>query len=274
MQRLSVNQLTTLAWDLDDEAIAYHKEGFRALGLWRPKLSQFGEERTAELFRELGISVSSLSWAGGFTGSNGWSFLDSLDDARAAIKAAAMVGAECLNVVSGPRSGHTDRHARRLITQALTILAPEAAEAGVTLALQPMHPDFARSWTFVRSLDETLEIIGNADQSIKIAFDVYHLWNERRLISRIHELAQKVAVVQLCDAWHGHRGGRRMLGDGEIPLSAIVQAFDEAGYAGYYELTTWSRLLWRQDYCELLRECRARFDTLCRRPVPAALAEN
>ena len=55
-------------------------------------------------------------------------------------------------------------------------------------------------------------------------------------------------------------------------LAAIVQAFDEAGYAGYYELAAWSRLLWRRDYLELLRECRARFDTLCRRPVPAAVA--
>jgi len=274
MLRLAVNQLTTLAWEVDDEAIAYHKEGFRALGLWRPKLSQFGEERAAELFREVGISVSSLSWAGGFTGSNGWSFLDSLADARAAIKAAALVGAECLNVVSGPRSGHTDRHARRLISQALAILAPEAADAGVTLALQPMHPDFSRSWTFLHALDDTLETIANIDPPVKIAFDVYHLWNERRLLSRIPELAPHVALVQLCDAWRGHRGGRRMLGDGEIPLSAIVQAFDAAGYAGYYELTTWSRLLWRQDYCELLRECRARFDNLCRRPVPAALAGN
>jgi sugar phosphate isomerase/epimerase len=272
--RLSVNHLTTLAWDLDDELVAYHREGFRAIGMWRPKLSSFGEERAAELLHELGISVSSLSWAGGFTGTNRWSFEDSLADARAAIKQAALVGAECLAIVSGPRDGHIDTHARRLITDALSVLAPEAAEAGVTLALQPMRPAFARSWTFLHALDETLDVIRNAGQGLKIAFDVYHLCHERRLVGRIPELAPHVAVVQLCDSPATARGDRRMLGDGEVPLSAVVQAFDEAGYAGYYELAAWSRSLWQRDYSELLRECRARFDTLCRRPVPAALAGN
>jgi sugar phosphate isomerase/epimerase len=275
MMRLSVNHLTTFAWNLDDEAVAYHREGFRAVGLWRPKLSDFGEERAAELLREMGISVSSLSWAGGFTGTNRWSFEDSLADARSAIKAAAIVGADCLAVVSGPRNGHIDTHARRLITEAVNILAPEAAEAGVTLALQPMRCDFSRSWTFLHALDESLEVIQNAGPNAKIAFDVYHLWNESGLLSRIPELAPRVALVQLCDSRIEGRAERRlMLGDGEIPLSAIVQAFDEAGYAGYYELAAWSRPLWRTDYCELLRECRARFHMLCRPPVPTALARN
>jgi sugar phosphate isomerase/epimerase len=274
MMRLSVNHLTTFAWSLDDEAVAYQREGFRAVGLWRPKLSHFGEERTAELLRESGISVSSLSWAGGFTGANRWSFEDSLADARNAIKEAALVGAECLTIVSGPRNGHIDRHARRLVTEAVNVLAPEAAEAGVALALQPMRSDFSRSWTFLHALDEALEVIEHGGSAAKIAFDVYHLWNEPGLLTRIPELAPQVAVVQLCDSPDGASRERLMPGDGEIPLSAIVQAFDEAGYAGYYELAAWSRSLWQRNYCELLRECRDRFDALCRRPISAALAGN
>jgi sugar phosphate isomerase/epimerase len=274
MTRLSVNHLTTLAWNLDDEAIAYHREGYRAIGLWRPKLSAFGEERAADLLRELGISVSSLSWAGGFTGTNQWSFEDSLADAREAIKQAATVGADCLTIVSGPRAGHIDSHARRLVTDALKVLAPEAIELGVTLALQPMRSKFSRMWTFLHAIDETLEVIGNAHPAVKIAFDVYHLWNERRLIARIPEIAPHVAVVQLSDSPSAARGERRILGDGELPITEVVRAFDESGYAGYYELAAWSRSLWRREYCELLRECRTRFDSLCLRPVPAALARS
>jgi sugar phosphate isomerase/epimerase len=269
--RVSLNHLTTLAWELDDEALAYSREGFRAIGLWRPKLTHFGEERAADLLGELGLSVSSLSWAGGFTGENRWSFEDSLADARAAIKQAAIVGAECLAVVTGPQNGHIDSHAARLITLALTTLAPEAADAGVTLALQPMRPQFAGAWTFLHALDEALEIAGNAGEHVKIAFDVFHLWNEPELLARIPEFVSRVAVVQLSDGRASARGERRLPGDGEIPVSAIVQAFDDAGYAGYYELAAWSRLLWRRDYVELLHECRTRFDTLCRR-LPAAIA--
>jgi sugar phosphate isomerase/epimerase len=270
--RLSINDLTTFAWDLDDELVAYHREGVRAVGLWRPKLGHFGEERAAELLRELGISVSSLCWAGGFTGSNRWSFEDSLADARAAIRAAALVGADCLCVVSGPQNGHIQSHLRRLIIDALKVLAPEAAEAGVTLALQPMHVDFAPSWTFLHALDETLAIAQAAGGGVKLACDVYHLRNEQSLESRIAEFTPHLALVQLCDARGKRRSERRLLGDGEIPIAALMQAFEESGYTGYYELSTWSRPLWRRDYCELLRECRARFEALCHQPVPAAVA--
>jgi sugar phosphate isomerase/epimerase len=270
--RLSVNHLTTFAWELDDELVAYQREGVRTVGLWRPKLSHFGEERGAELLRELGISVSSLSWAGGFTGFNRWSYEDSLADARAAIRAAALVGAECLCVVSGPRNGHIQSHLRRLVTDALKVLAPEAVEAGVTLALQPMHADFSPSWTFLHALDETLAIAQAAGNGVKLACDVYHLRNDQSLLARIPELTPHLALVQLCDARSQGRGDRRLLGDGELPIAALVQAFEESGYAGHYELTSWSRSLWRRDYCELVRECRARFEALCHQPVPAAVA--
>jgi sugar phosphate isomerase/epimerase len=274
MTRVSVNHLTTFGWSLEEEVVAYQREGLRAVGLWRPKVSHFGEERAAELLRESGISVSSLSWAGGFTGTNRWSFEDSLADARAAIKEASLVGAECLTVVSGPRNGHIRRQARRLVTEAFEVLATEAAEAGIVLAVQPMRPDASGSWTFLHTLDETLELIEHAGASAKIAFDAYHLCHEPQLLARIPELAPQVAVVQLSDSAGGPGAERCMLGDGEIQLSAIVQAFDEAGYTGYYELAAWSQPLWQRDYYELLRECRDRFDALCRRPISAALAGN
>jgi sugar phosphate isomerase/epimerase len=272
--RTAVNHLMTFDWNLDDELVAWPKEGLRAIGLWRPKLDHFGEERFAELCRELGISVSSLSWAGGFTGTNRWSFDDSVEDARSAIRAAATVGAECLCVVSGPRGGHIASHARRLVNLALKELAPEAADAGVTLALQPMRSEFSRKWTFLSTIDETLEIVAPFGDAVKIAFDVHHLSGEPQLLTRIPGLARHVALVQLSDAGSRPTGNRRLPGDGEVPLAAIVRAFDEAGYTGYYELATWSGQLWQRDCGELLRESRARLDSLCRRPVSAALERN
>jgi sugar phosphate isomerase/epimerase len=98
------------------------------------------------------------------------------------------------------------------------------------------------------------------------------VWAERRLIARIPELTPHVGIVQLCDSRGGPRGERRLPGDGDIPLASVVRAFEEAGYAGYYELAAWSKPLWRRDCSELLRECRSRFETHCRCPAPAALA--
>lgn len=281
MSRLAVNQITTNRWSLQRDLQSYRDEGFEAAGLWRPKFARFdNEERAVELVRESGLTISSLSFAGGFTGLNGASFFDAVDDARQALQLAGAIGAEYLVLVSGPRRGHIRTHARRLLVDAVKALADDAAEQGVALALLPMSPVVSpvvsSAWSFLNSLDQTLEVIDRSGRGARIAFDVYHLWQEPRLVDRIPELAPYVAVVQLSD-WRGaprSEYDRCRPGDGRIPLTAIVHAFDEAGYGGHYELAIWSDELWKSDYTELLRECRARFDILCRRQVPLQTARR
>ena len=265
MSKLSMNETTTYRWSLLDDVIAYREAGIEAIGVWRPKLSEFGEERGVELIEESGLVVSSLSWAGGFTGSNGQSFQDAIDDARDAVRIAGELRAKSLVVVSGARSGHTAKHARRLLVDALRILADLAAEQDVMLALQPMHPLFARNWTFLASLDETLDVLSQCDHPyLRMAFDVYHLWQEPRLPERIQEIAPLVATVQLNDWREPPRSDtdRCLLGDGEIPLSQITHALVEAGYDGYFDIEIWSEEIWNSDYSELLQHCLSRFKRL------------
>jgi sugar phosphate isomerase/epimerase len=271
MTRLAVNQITTNRWSLEQDLQSYREEGFEAAGLWRPKFARLeDEDRAIDLVRESGLTISSLSFVGGFTGLNGSSFFDAVDDARQALQLASAVGAECLVLVSGPRRGHIQSHARRLLVDAVKALAEDAAELGVALALLPMSPAVGAHCSFLSSLDETLDVIDRSGRGARIAFDVYHLWQEPRLLERIPEVAPHVAVVQISDSQGRPRSqyDRCRPGDGLIPLTSIVHAFDEAGYGGYYELTIWSRDLWKADYADMLSECRARFDILCRRQVP------
>ena len=129
--------------------------------------------------RPSGLKVSHLFWAGGFTGSDGRSYRESVEDAAEALRTAAAVGTACLVVYSGARAGHTFNHARRLILGALKELLPQAAELGVTMALEPMHPGCAENWTFLTSLDETLALLDvMASPQVKMVFDTYHLGQE------------------------------------------------------------------------------------------------
>ena len=265
LERLAVNQITTYRWSLFDAVPCYRETGVPAIGVWRPKLAEFGEERGIELIRESGLEVSSLCWAGGFTGANGQSYQEALDDARDAIRVAGQLGASALVVVSGARNSHTANHARRLLIDALKRLAPFAADCGVVLALQPVHPMFAPEWSFLTTVEETLSVLdGCRDHRIQMAFDVGHLWPEPRLLERIPQFAERVALVQLSDSRHPPRcrHDRCLPGDGEIPLREIVHAFDESGYSGYYELEIWSEELWNSDYRSLLWQCRQRYASL------------
>lgn len=268
MHRLGFHGVSTFRQTLLDDVAACIEFDVRNIGLWRRKLDDFGRDRSVELLRDSGLNVSSLSWAGGFTGRGDVSLEESLEDARGAVELAADVDAGCLVVVSGGRCGHTRNHARDLFHFALERLAMCARRFGVTLALQPMHPQFCSEWSFLTSIDDALETISTYRHAdLKLALDVYHAAAEPDLVARLPELVPHLAVVQLGDGEFPGRSpyDRCLPGDGEVPLGDVVQTLVEAGYGGTYEIALWSRALWRMDGDELIEECLERFDAHCRR---------
>jgi len=267
ISRLAFNQVTTFRWSLLEDVMAARDVGLSNIGLWRRKLTDFGEERSRELIRDSSLNVSSLSWAGGFTGSHRLSFNEAVADGRTALHLAADIAAECLVVVSGGRAGHTRNHATKLLIEALKFLADEAAERGVALALQPMHAIFCSDWSFLVGLDDVLDVLDRCrHESVKLALDVYHVAEEPQLIERLPEIVPHLALVQLNDGTFPPQSkyDRCQLGDGEIPLTEIVQTLEGAHYEGCYEIALWSRRIWRLDYHTMLRESLSRFDALCR----------
>lgn len=263
--RFGVNQVTTYRWQLDEDVVGYRDAGINSMGLWRPKLAEFGEERGVDLVLDMGMTVSSLSWVGGFTGANGHSYEEALHDAAEAIDLAGRLRSECVIVVSGSRALHIASHARNLLVDALEELGDRAALAGTQLALLPMHTMFARDWTFLTTLDEAVEVLDRVDHpAVQLAFNAYHLWQEPELLERIPSIARRTAVVQLSD-WRDpprHDLDRCHIGDGVIPLADIVRAFTGSGFRGHYEVEIWSEDLWASDYTEVLDTCRSRFDAL------------
>lgn len=265
MSRLSINEMTTYRWSFEEDVNRYHAAGINAIGVWRQKLSDFGEEKGIELLAETGLNVSSILWAGGFTGSDGRSHRDSIDDARDAIRLAAAVKADCLVVYSGSRGGHTHNHARRLIKGALSELAPLAGELGVTLAIEPMHKGCAGEWTFLTSLTDTLELLDAvASPHVKMTFDSYHLGFEDAVVEQLPTIAPRVGIVHLGDAKIPPVGeqNRCRLGDGILPLASIVQQLESAGYDGWFEVELMGEEIEATDYEELIAHSKRAFAEL------------
>ena len=257
--KLSLSQLTTIRWPLPEQVLQLKALGYDGIGLWRPKVSESGEDAAADIIREAEVGVCSLSFAGGFTGRNGFSYQDALADARDAICEAELLGAENLIVVSGTRNHHTIRHSRRLVVDALSELSEFAMLHGVRLSLLPMHSFFAPTWTYLHTLDETLEVLDRVNHpSVGLAFDTYHLWREPRLLERISELVPLTGVVQVSDSRRAPQtdSDRCFPGEGRIPLADIVRAFRQAGYDGYFDVQVWSDDGWAKTPAEVIRLCR------------------
>ena len=83
--RIAVSQLATLRWGLAEELCHYTEHGFDAISLWRPKLSDLSICEAKELLDSAGVRVSSIQWPGSFTGSEGQTFRESLEDSYEAI---------------------------------------------------------------------------------------------------------------------------------------------------------------------------------------------
>ncbi len=257
--KLSLSQLTTMRWSLADELPHLKALGFDGIGLWRPKVSEVGEEAAAEMIRDADVGVASLSFVGGFTGRHGFSYRDAVADGRDAILDAALLGAENVIVVGGSRNFHTVTHCRRLVVQALGELSEFALLHGVKLSLLPMLNFFSPTWTFLHTLDDTLDLLSQVNQpSIGLAFDTYHLWREPHLIERIPQLVPFTNVVQISDSRRAPQtdSDRCFPGEGHIPLSDIMRAFQHAGYEGYFDLQVWSDEGWAKSSEEVSRLCR------------------
>lgn len=259
MVRLSMNELTTFRWPFDEDVRQYAAAGFDSIAVWRQKLSDFGEEKAVELLEESRLSVSTLLWAGGFTGSDGRSHKESIEDALEAVQLAGDLKSNSLIIYTGSRSGHTHNHAKRLFRTALGELLPCAAERGVTLAVEPMHAGCASPWTFLTDLDETLDLIQSfPTPQLKLVFDTYHLGHLPNIADRLPELSPWIALVQLADARVPPCGeqNRCRLGAGALPLREILTSLVRCGYAGDVDIELMGEDLECPDYAELIAHSR------------------
>jgi sugar phosphate isomerase/epimerase len=259
MLRLSMNELTTMRWSFEEDVAEFAQAGFDGIGIWRQKLSDVGEANGSKLLQRHGIRCSNLLWAGGFTGSDGLSFRDSVTDAIEAIRTAANISASCLVLYSGAWGGHTRSHARRIVKNALAELLPFAEEFGIPLAIEPMHAGCGGAWTFLNSVDETLELIDPFENPfLKIALDTYHIGMQDPNLQQLSEIVHRVAIVHVGDGHEAPDGeqDRCPLGNGCVPIRPIIDTLVQTGYEGFLDIELIGESVEQFDYPTLLRKSR------------------
>ncbi len=263
MNTLAISQLSTLRWSFRKDAEAYAARGFSGIGVYRPKLEDFGIDRTIELLAESSLQVTSLSWVGGFTGSDGRAYQDAVADAMSAVRDAANLHAETLIVLAGGRNNHIRNHARRTLCDALREIAWVAEDFGVRLSLEPIHPGCGDEWSFVNDLQSTLDIIETvASPQLGIVLDTYHVGMDEEVVRWLPDVIPHLHLVQLGDAKHSPLGemNRCLLGEGCVPLQTILATLAEHRYRGPLEVELIGEDVEPLSYDEILDHTRDFFD--------------
>jgi sugar phosphate isomerase/epimerase len=267
---VAVSQSSTRHWSLFRDLIRYSHWGFSAIGLSRSKVDEFGVAEAADLLHEMRMGVSSLSWAGGFTGSDGRSFQDAIDDGQQAIADAAALGAQTLILYPGGRNGHTCSHLRRLLRLALDELVPCAADHDVRLALEPVLGPEAERLDFTGRLDCAADLLSGWPASqVGLVADLFHLGRDSAAVKLLPQVIDRIALVQLAD-WRADRLGRpvRCLpGAGNLSVFAWLNFLRCQRYAGPIEIELHGSEFEFLGHDDLLMACREYLQA-CAMPVP------
>ncbi|MBF4591851.1 sugar phosphate isomerase/epimerase family protein [Curtobacterium sp. VKM Ac-1395] len=258
--RLSVNQATVKHASLAEAIAAVTAAGVEAIGTWREPVADVGLDEAVRMVRDSGLRVSTHCRGGFFTLADGAERRLAMDDNRRAIdETAALAGAGApgsrpvlVLVAGGLPSGSKDLGAARArVADALTELVPHALDAGVQLAVEPLHPMYAADRAVVSTLAQALDLAAPFPaEAVGVAVDTFHVWWDPALESSIARAgaAGRIATYQVCD-WVTPLAADPLLsrgypGDGHIDFGPIGAAVAAAGYTGDVEVEIFNQSVW------------------------------
>lgn len=268
--RLSLNTKTTNAWTLREAVEGAAAAGLPAVGLWRDRVAEAGVDEAAKMLRDNGIRASSLCRGGFLTGfDDGAHGHGALDDNRRAIDEAATLGAPELVVVAG---GIPDRDlpgARARLADRLAALVPYAADRGVRLALEPLHPMYCADRAVISTLSQALALAApHPAHVVGVVVDTFHVWWDPDLRARVAEAGAqgRISSYQICD-WLVPMAAdplmsRGMMGDGVIDFASITEMVTAAGYRGDVEVEIFNDDVWASDPRDVVETMKRRYRKL------------
>lgn len=258
--RLSMNQATIKYAPLDDALRVTAEGGYESIGLWREPVQEVGLDEAARRFASSGLRLSTYCRGGFFTMPEGPARRASIDDNRRGIDETATLAAAgapgstpvFVLVAGGLPEGSTDLvGARSRVADALAELAPYAASAGVTLAIEPLHPMYASDRAVVSTLGQALDLADPFDPSVVgVTVDAFHVWWDPDVLPQVARAGAsgRIATYQVCD-WNTPLAADVLLsrhepGDGVIDFASLTAAVEATGYDRDIEVEIFNQEIW------------------------------
>ncbi len=249
--RLSLNLITVDHWSLAEAVERCAAAGIVWVAPWRHQLTP----DSARQIDAAGLRCSSLCRGGFFTAPG------ADEDNRRAVEEAAALGAPALVLVCGPPVGRDLAAARATIAAGIERLLPYAAEHGVRLGIEPLHPMLIGERSAIVSLGEALTLARRFDDpGVGVIVDAYHVFWDPELEPLLAGATGLIAGYHVSD-WlvptSDLLAGRGLMGDGIIDLPRIGGLVAAAGYDGPIEVEVINPALATQD--DLLADIKTRF---------------
>lgn len=225
--------------------------GVHAVSLWQSHFASVGVARAAELLRQRDISVVTVCRMSEFgSADDDASWQRSLAQAHQLVEQAAQLNADSITVIGGGLSNRLPDlvATRQRIVDGIAEVLPRARLAGVTLALEPLHPMVVAERGAISTIAQAVAIARHFDAGVGVMVDAYNTWWDPALDASIADCAGLISGLQVSDWLVPTRDlafDRGMMGDGVINLRHIRMQADQAGYTGPVEVeilsSEWAR---------------------------------
>jgi sugar phosphate isomerase/epimerase len=251
LSRLSLNQKTIDRWSVAEAVAGCRRAGLDWIGLWREPVADLGLSQTAALVRDAGLRVSTLCRGGFFATDDPEERARRAADNRSAVDEAVALGTDVLVLVCGGiADGDLDR-SRAQVAEGIADLAPYAADRGVRLGIEPLHPMFCADRSVIVTLAQALDVAEQFPSGVVgVVIDTFHLWWDPDVWHQISRAAGRIVSYQVCDLLVPLPDpllGRGLPGDGPIDFARFGAAVAAAGYDGPIEVEIFNADIWRRD---------------------------
>ena len=241
--KLSLSEISTVDATFEEDVRAYAAAGFDGIGIWELKLPA-DDAANVGLIREAGLGVASCVPTvpsilplriPGLEGPP--EPRDRIDALCASMHRLAAYEPECILVLTGPA---IDSSSRAVVSAGLHEIAAAAAEAGVTLGLEPAHPAQHELVSFVNSIADALALLKEAGlDDVGLMADTYNLWLEPP--EALAAVAGRVTGLHVADVpADPERTDRVLPGEGGTRSAEHVAALRAAGWDGYLDVEIFS----------------------------------
>ena len=264
--RLCVHTITTKPLSLEQCLEEFPRRGVTGITIWRQALAGRELATVRRQTADAGLAVVSLCRGGFFPGSTAAARQAAMDDNLKAIEQAHAIGAPLIVLVCGAVPGQSLVESRKQITEGIAAVLPAAEQAGVKLAIEPLHPMYADDRSAVNTMRQAHEICDTLGSplSLGLAVDVYHVWWDPELQEQIALAGRtgRLLAFHICD-WRTPTtdllNDRGLMGEGCINLREISDWVDATGFTGHREVEIFSNRWWAADQQKFLDEIAASY---------------
>lgn len=269
--RFSVSEFSTMPLSFEEDLAAYAAGGAEGIGLAEAKLPEGRDTESLAKLRASGLKATICLPAGlsvlplpPFPGPDDPQ--ERVESLCASVRRLAAFDPEVVLCLTGPVGDRSPDEARQIVVEGLREVARAGAEAGVRVALEPIHVSARDDFTMVDNIPDAVALLEEVGVPMGILFDTWHLWDTPDVLDHIRANAHRFPAVHVNDWRDPTRGwdDRLLPGDGIMDLPAIFGALEAGGFDGWYDLEifsteTYPDSLLKLDPVELVRRGKAGF---------------